>query len=99
MTQPALHLPEGWEAIDLPVLQEAAPPQPLLASELHVAIAPDAAFKIGTCAHCVLFEEGRPARAWDADGDTELDFDRTRYFTLLARFGLVMHDRQAYVCP
>jgi hypothetical protein len=65
MTQPTCFLPEGWEAIDLPILQKAAPPQPLLASELHVAIAPDATFKIGTCAHCVLFEEGRPARAWD----------------------------------
>lgn len=33
--------------------------------------------KIGTCEHCVVREQGRPARAWEAEGDKELDFERT----------------------
>ncbi len=99
MTQQTLQVPEDWGAIDLPVLQEGEMQPPLLAPALHVAIDTDAAFKIGTCVHCVLFEEGRPARAWDADGDRELDFDRNRYFALLAHLGIVMKERQAYVCP
>lgn len=73
--------------------------QPLLARELHVAIALDASFKLGTCKHCVLLEQGRPKRAWNANGDAELDFDRDRYFSLLTKFGIVMKERQAYVCP
>lgn len=70
-----------------------------LASELYIALEVDASYKIGTCDHCVLLERGRPAHAWDADGDKELDFDRDRYFAHLAAFGLVMTHRQAYVCP
>jgi hypothetical protein len=72
---------------------------PLLASELYVAVTPDASFKVGTCEHCVLLEEGRPQRAWDAHGDTDLDFDRDRYFALLAQLGIVLHERRAYICP
>jgi hypothetical protein len=72
---------------------------PLLASDLYIAITPDSSFKVGTCEHCVLLEEGRPARAWDAPGDAALDFDRDRYFALLAYLGIVLHERQAYICP
>jgi hypothetical protein len=90
--------PSLWSDIALPDLAQERT-CPLLAPVLHVAIAPDASFKVGTCEHCVLAEQGRPARAWDADGDAALDFDRERYFTLLAQLGLVLHERQAYVCP
>lgn len=69
------------------------------APELHVSIGSDTSYKIGTCSHCVLMERGRPERAWDADGDNDLDFDRDQYFALLSTLGLVMSDRQAYVCP
>lgn len=101
MTQPIpLYWPPAWSGINLPDLaQEDVRPLPLLAPVLHVAIAPDASFKVGTCEHCVLIEEGRPDRAWDADGDTELDFDREHYFALLAQLGIVMQERRAYVCP
>ena len=92
-TELPLYLPEGWSGLD--ELEQHAPG----ARELHVTIGPDANYKIGTCQHCVLFEEARPDRAWDADGDRDLDFDRDRYFALLATLGIVMTDRQAYVCP
>lgn len=98
--QPRLHVPSKWGSIDLPDLAlEGVAPFSLQAAELHVAIASDASYKVGTCEHCVLVEQGRPQRAWDADGDGELDFDRDRYFALLARLGIVMNERQAYVCP
>ena len=101
MTQqiPLQLLPE-WSGTDIPGLSQQGEMQPPpLAAELYVAITTDASFKVGTCEHCVLFEQGRPARAWDADGDAELDFDRDRYFSLLKQFGIVMKERQAYVCP
>jgi len=91
-----LHLPEGWEGmggLDL------VAPSSRHASELHIAINADTSYKIGTCRHCVLLERGRPDRAWDADGDRELDFHRDQYFALLARLGIILTDRQAYVCP
>lgn len=33
------------------------------------------------------------------DGDKELDFDRDTLFTHLADLGIVLINRQAYVCP
>ncbi len=87
------------ENLTLQTKREKGRNSPSLASELHVAIDADASYKIGTCDHCVLVERGRPTRAWDADGDKELDFDRDRYFAYLATFGIVMTQRQAYVCP
>src|SRR5690349_2657373 len=95
-----LRLPEGWAGIDgLSYRQDDLATPSLRARELHVAIDTDASYKIGTCQHCVLFEHGRPDRAWDADGDNDLDFDRDAYFALLAKLGIVPIDRQAYVCP
>lgn len=97
MTQQSLHRPEEYNDIDVPCCTNEG--RPLRSLELYVAVNTDASIKVGTCEHCVLQEEGRPARAWDADGDTELDFDRDQYFALLARLGIVMTERQAYVCP
>jgi hypothetical protein len=91
-----LQLPEGWSGIDGQEHTGEAFP---LAPELHVAIESDASYKIGTCEHCVLLEHGRPDRAWNADGDKDLDFDRNQYFALLTTLGIVMTDCQAYVCP
>lgn len=95
-----LHLPEGWKGIDDELQRQGhTAPSSLHALELHVAIGTDASYKIGTCQHCVLVERGRPDRAWDADGDHDLDFDRDTYFAFLATLGIVTSDRQAYVCP
>lgn len=66
---------------------------------LYITLGPAGAFKAGTCSHCVIEEQGRPGRAWDADGDTELDFDRDTLFAYLAELGIVLTNRQAYVCP
>lgn len=90
-----LQLPEGWEGID----QDHIAPSSLRALQLYVAIEADASYKIGTCQHCVLFEHGRPDRAWEPEGDRELDFDRDQYFALLSSLGIVLIDRQTYVCP
>ena len=95
-----LALPEGWEGIVLAQeAQERGAPAFPVATQLHVAIDADGAYKIGTCEHCVCLEVGRPARAWDPDGDKELDFPRDHYFRLLGLLGIVMTERQAYVCP
>jgi hypothetical protein len=94
-----LQLPEDWSGIDESEGQQDTASSPPHARELHVSIGPDASYKIGTCEHCVLLEQGRPDRAWDADGDKDLDFARNRYFSLLSQLGVVMTDRQAYVCP
>lgn len=77
--------------------QESAPSQP--PAVLYISLGPDGSFKIGTCSHCVIDEQGRPERAWDADGDRELDFDRDTLFAHLADLGIVLTNRQAYVCP
>lgn len=66
---------------------------------LYIGLGPDGAFKAGTCAHCVVEERGRPARAWNADGDRDLDFDRERLLAELADLGVQITDRRAYVCP
>lgn len=69
------------------------------ASPLHVTITPDGLLKVGSCEHCVVREPGRPERAWDADGDRELDFDRGRLIEHLARLGVTVSIMQEYVCP
>lgn len=74
-------------------VQGATPPR-----ALYITLGSQGAFKVGTCAHCVS-EPGRPDRAWDADGDRDLDFDRERLFTFLGELGIEIVDRQAYVCP
>lgn len=56
--------------------------------------------KIGTCEHCVIHEQGRPSRAWDAKGDdSELDFDRNALLTALAELGVEVQLVEQYVCP
>jgi hypothetical protein len=81
-----------------------APPNPPDPQEkkpctVYISLGPGGTFKAGTCAHCVIQERGRPARAWDADGDRDLDFARDRLFAELAALGVVLTNRQAYVCP
>ena len=88
-----LQLPWGWSLPSGPQLRTQD------AHTLYVTIEADGAYKIGTCEHCVLQEQGRPERAWDADVDADLDFDRDRYFALLTHFGLCLTDQHAYVCP
>ena len=55
--------------------------------------------KVGTCDHCVVTEKGRPDRAWDAEGDRELDFDRDALIQRLATLGVQVDITQQYVCP
>lgn len=55
--------------------------------------------KIGTCEHCVVKEHGRPARAWNPDGDKELDFDREQLIARLAALGVQATITEQYVCP
>jgi len=82
------------EGVDIQDLHPQAP-------ALYVALGSDGnTFKIGTCEHCVLYEQGRPDRAWDADGDKALDFDRDTYYSYLGRLGVLIHNPVvAYVCP
>ena len=67
--------------------------------KLYVNIKDDGAVKIGTCKHCVLYEQSRPVRAWNANGDAELDFPRDQLLQQLAAFGLLVEIEQEYVCP
>ncbi len=67
--------------------------------KLYVKIDDDGAVKIGTCMHCVVREQGRPIRAWNANGDAELDFPRDLLVHRLAEFGLQIEIEQEYVCP
>lgn len=76
-----------------PILQEESP------RTLYIALGPDGSFKAGTCAHCVIEERERPARAWEADGDRALDFDRESLLAELAALGVQLTNRRAYVCP
>jgi hypothetical protein len=55
--------------------------------------------KIGTCMHCVVQEQGRPERAWEPDGDKELDFPRDELIAELARLGVSVKVVEQYVCP
>jgi hypothetical protein len=66
---------------------------------LHLKVNRDGSLKIGTCEHCVIRELGRPDRAWNADGDRELDFDRDRLLQLLNGLGVSVQITQEYVCP
>ncbi len=66
--------------------------------ELHIVLE-NGLLKIGTCFHCVVREPGRPDRAWNADGDKELDFDRDQLLARLATFGVTTEITQEYVCP
>ena len=68
------------------------------ARELFVLLA-HGTLKIGSCEHCVLKEDGRPDRAWNADGDKELDFDRDTFLAKLAALGVHVDSKQEYVCP
>ncbi len=70
---------------------------PLMA--LHLRVDPDGALKMGTCQHCVVEEHGRPERAWDADGDTDLDFERDALLTELQAFGVAVTIADQYICP
>ncbi|HEX7735503.1 MAG TPA: hypothetical protein VF458_11600, partial [Ktedonobacteraceae bacterium] len=66
---------------------------------LYIRLGPDGAFKAGTCSHCVIWENGRPARAWSPEGDRELDFARDQLLAELAELGVQVTERHAYVCP
>lgn len=66
---------------------------------LYITITPGGELKMGTCAHCVVQEQGRPARAWEPDGDSELDFDRDTLIARLAQLGVAVSISQQYVCP
>lgn len=68
--------------------------------ELHLVFdTASQTLKIGTCEHCVVKEIGRPARAWNANGDTELDFNRDALIAKLAELGIEASIIQEYVCP
>jgi hypothetical protein len=67
--------------------------------KLYVKIGDDGAVTIGTCKHCVVYEKGRPVRAWNAPGDADLDFPRDRLVQRLTTFGLQVEIDQEYVCP
>jgi hypothetical protein len=80
-------------------------PAPLFVTEeptpeaLYITLGPDQQVKMGTCQHCVVFELTRPARAWDATGDSELDFARDVLLGYLEELGVRIIERHAYVCP
>jgi hypothetical protein len=65
---------------------------------LHIVLE-QGTLKIGTCFHCVVKEPGRPDRAWEPDGDKELDFDRDQLLARLAALGVTTEITQEYVCP
>ena len=68
------------------------------ANELHVVLEAGT-IKIGTCEHCVVREYGRPDRAWNPDGDKELDFNRDELIARLATLGVHVEITEEYVCP
>jgi hypothetical protein len=70
------------------------PPAPAL----FVLVAPGA-LRVGSCVHCVIHEPGRPERSWEPNGTSELDFDRDAFLAKLAALGVVITDREEYVCP
>ena len=86
----------GDPPVSAPVVGASEAEGPLT---LYITLGPDGAFKVGTCAHCVVHEHGRPSRAWDAEGDRDLDFDRESLLAELAALGVEITDRSAYVCP
>src|SRR5260370_32111796 len=93
---PVGKMPEGTgmpPQNEVPVTQEQEP------HTLYITLGPEGSFKAGTCEHCVIEEYGRPPRAWDADGDSALDFERDTLFAYLSDLGIVFTNRQTYVCP
>ena len=66
---------------------------------LYITVSPEGSLKVGTCDHCVIREPGRPTRAWNADGDKELDFNRDGLIAQLKVLGVVVRVDQEYVCP
>lgn len=72
--------------------------QPRPARELHIVLEAGT-LKVGTCEHCVVREHGRPNRAWNPDGDTELDFNRDELIAYLAILGVHIEITEEYVCP
>lgn len=67
--------------------------------QLYITLTTDGQLKIGTCLHCVVQEQGRPERAWNPDGDRELDFPRDELIAELARLGVSVEIVEQYVCP
>jgi hypothetical protein len=67
--------------------------------KLYIALSPDGRLKVGTCDHCVIHEQGRPERAWNPRGDSELDFDREALIAQLRSLGVIVQIEQEYVCP
>ncbi len=65
---------------------------------LFITITPEG-LKMGTCEHCVVRESGRPERAWNPDGDKELDFNRDGYIQAMQSLGVTVVITQEYVCP
>lgn len=72
-------------------------PQPP-APELFVLVTLDG-LRAGSCVHCVVHEPGRPDRAWQPNGDAELDFNRDALIAGLKALGVVITEREEYVCP
>ncbi len=68
-------------------------------NKLYVAIDLDGAVKIGTCKHCIAYEQSRPARSWAPRGDSELDFPRNALIEQLAAHGVHLSIEQEYICP
>jgi hypothetical protein len=54
--------------------------------------------QIGSCEHCVR-EARRPDRAWEPEGDRELDFDREALIEKLRARGIHLIITDQYVCP
>jgi len=67
--------------------------------ELYLKVGADGTLKVGTCEHCVIKEPKRPDRAWNPNGDRELDFDRDMLIQQLADLGVQVTIVQEYVCP
>ncbi len=72
---------------------------PQSGQNLYVYLSPDGKVKIGTCSHCVTHVQGRPERAWNPNGDSELDFDRDSLLAALKSLGVSVVIEQEYVCP
>jgi hypothetical protein len=75
--------------------EEATTPKP---AQLFLSVDASNQVQIGTCEHCVR-EPGRPERAWNPDGDRELDFDREALIEKLRARGIQLIISDQYVCP
>lgn len=74
------------------------PQEPKIAPTLFVLLE-NGTLKIGSCEHCVTQEHGRPDRAWNPNGDAELDFDRDAFLAAMRSLGVSVEVTQEYVCP